>query len=892
MQNLYNTIEQLTAPVLSPIASTRLLNDFAAELGWKPSDHLDVPNVRGIANAHLVVEHGLENAAVITFLQSSWQTLELSARKSLLNISYNNLVDWHIQVQSDKVLFVFNRTDPPTVVESRLISRDNYDILRSEAFEQISGKRPNPNVPALDDALIKTISLWKRNLAAEMGEISQSASNDAYSALFNAIIFTRAVEDNYRRTYPLYYTQPRLTTQTLLESWNEPEGSIRPLRVALLSILKNLIGGAIPDYLLDGNKLSIFDDLPGATVHALLTDFYRNKYAPYYTYDFSLISKHALSRIYEQYVSILRLEEPDQPTLLLFSKLPEEKWEKSFGSIYTPQYIARFFARYLREQMPPLAYKRIRAVDPACGSGIFLRTLLELKCDPIQDGITTEIIDKAFETVLGLDIDSNAAQATILSLSLLHLVLTDDLPKTLNIVASEAIEYYQNNPQLKGTFDAVIANPPYVSLTALNSAMRQRILDFMGKYASGRIDTYLAFLLLGLELLKPGGYGMFVIPHSFLLSENAYKIRKLLFERSWIRCLADLSAIRVFEDSGSYVILLIFQKKIDAEHKAPPSLIIKCQDMVGIALQDALAGIQKETKYHSIYEVDRTAFGKDEWIILPPTESSIMRKFEGLPTLENFLDIRVGFISGADDIFIIPVEKLPRGEEVLFVPFLPDREMKLYTVPEKTAYYFFSSFIDGRKIEEEELKNNFPKTWEYLMSHKQRLQSRPPVLKGTLAWWQPERPRRPEDMMRGKIISPHLVIVPRFSLDREGKYAVSRAPYLYPKARFKDTGAEDDLLCFFLAVLNSSTCYWYISKYSHKYRAGYTMLEPKTLKLTPVPDPFQVDPALMRHLLSLVDKRLSALGAMAIELEKQLDRLIADLYGLSTIERNALGMEE
>src|SRR5437879_3667058 len=127
MLNLYNTIEQLTSPTFSSRASTRLLNDFASELGWKPSDHLDVPDLRDIANAHLVVEHGLENAAVITFLQNSWQNLDFSERKMLLNISYNNLVDWHIQVQSDKVVFIFNRTDPPTVVADCPISRNGYD---------------------------------------------------------------------------------------------------------------------------------------------------------------------------------------------------------------------------------------------------------------------------------------------------------------------------------------------------------------------------------------------------------------------------------------------------------------------------------------------------------------------------------------------------------------------------------------------------------------------------------------------------------------------------------------------------------------------------------------------------------------------------------------------
>lgn len=249
----------------------------------------------------------------------------------------------------------------------------------------------------------------------------------------------------------------------------------------------------------------------------------------------------------------------------------------------------------------------------------------------MQEGITTGIIDTAFRNILGLDIDGNAVQATVLSLSLLHLVLTDALPKQLNIVSSEAIEYYQNHPELKGAFDAVIANPPYVSLGTQSPAMRQIITEFMAGDASGRIDAYLAFLRIGLDLLKPGGYGLFVIPHSFLLSKAASNMRKRLFETSWIRCLADLSEIPVFKDSGAYVILLVFQKKLHPEHYAPPALIIKCKDFVGHALQDALTGIGTETNFYSIYEEKQIAFGKDDWIILPPTETSIMSKFEVRP---------------------------------------------------------------------------------------------------------------------------------------------------------------------------------------------------------------------------------------------------------------------
>ena len=70
------------------------------------------------------------------------------------------------------------------------------------------------------------------------------------------------------------------------------------------------------------------------------------------------------------------------------------------------------------------------------------------------------------------------------------------------------------------------------------------------------------------------------------------------------------------------------------------------------------------------------------------------------------------------------------------------------------------------------------------------------------------------------------------------------------------------------------------------------MLEPKTLKGTPTPDPTQVPPETMWRLLRLVDKRIVASESVALDIEREIDVLVADLYELSSKERRILGMEE
>lgn len=510
-----------------------------------------------------------------------------------------------------------------------------------------------------------------------------------------------------------------------------------------------------------------------------------------------------------------------------------------------------------------------------------------MQCDPIQEGITTELIETAFSNVLGLDIDPNATQAASLSLSLLHLVLTNRLPQNLNIHAAETIEYFQSHQDLKQKWDVVLANPPFIPIEQQPEGMRQRLVEFMDVDASGRIDTSLAFLKLAVEALKPDGYGLFVLPYAFLLGNHAHGMRKLLCKMCWIRCLVDLSAVRVFEGSSVYVILLIFQKKNEAAGVAPPALIVKCQDLVSQALQDVVEERLSEGALYSLYNVSQDAFENESWITSPPALMSVTRKLQELPRIEKFMHIRQGFVTGADPIFTVSADKMKDLNAEMFVPYLSDREMQPFTVPSKSARYVFYPFVEGSKISEEELREKYKKTWAYLENHQEALGKRQSVIKGRFPWWQPEGARLPKHLMRSKIITPHIVLTPRFALDVEGSYAVSHAPLLYPK----QVEIEGDLLRFFVAVLNSTVCFRYISDNAHKYRSGYSVLEVATLRKTPVPDPITVPDPTMRHLLGLVDERMKASGSEIIEVEKQIDGIVLELYGLSLVEREALGLE-
>jgi type I restriction-modification system DNA methylase subunit len=193
--------------------------------------------------------------------------------------------------------------------------------------------------------------------------------------------------------------------------------------------------------------------------------------------------------------------------------MPAEEAPVRTGAVYTPQFIAGFFARFIRENTTPKRFRLMRTIDPACGSGIFLRTLLELQCDPLVPGTTKATIETAFRNAEGIDKDPNACEATRLSLALLHLIASDSLPRAvdLRVFNRDAISAALSNEIDRGHFGAVLANPPYIKLEHLGEADRATYRAYLVGKETGRFDAYVAMAHLCLELCEPGGFVCLVL---------------------------------------------------------------------------------------------------------------------------------------------------------------------------------------------------------------------------------------------------------------------------------------------------------------------------------------------------------------------------------------------
>ncbi len=857
MTSTPDLLNRLSDPSTSWDNRKGFADSFARQFGWQPGNLLDAPSA--LPATTLIMEDGIEHAAALSFFPASIQTGQVTEdrQRDTLALSFNSLIDWHLFIDTDSVHYYYNRQSSPASINIATFGPHDYSPLHRSAFDAETKNTPSPAFPALDDLLLDTISTWRDILALELGS---STTTPAISSLMNALILTRAVEDHYERAD----TSP--SAPTLRETVTS---STTPLSRAINQSLLGRLGQEQPE-LIDQSALRTFDTLPVTTRSKLVDAFYGHSAIPY-EYDFSIISEHALSKIYERYVALLQNE--DSVQLSMFPRSDRLTINKLLGSIYTPPYIATFFARYLSLQSGPHRFLTSTVSDPACGSGVFLRAVMEEKLRTNASmGSPLEPSD-ILSSLKGFDVDSNAAAAARLSLALLYLTATGKLPGAVQVEARDSLDIER---PFAGDYASIMANPPFLRTENQKTALREAILHHVGFAVKGKADSYLAFLALSIAALRPGGFGFFVIPHPLLTSDNLRKMRTWIRDQAWIRLLVDLSAVRVF-DAQVYVALLIVQKKSGTLPAPPPLDLVRCEADVPDALKDVLDGTRRRTPSYVVHRQTQDALDAPTWTVRGPEESELMRALESLQILDDFAIVRQGVISGANPAFVINSADLPNGEQRVYRPLLRDRTVQRFTVPTSPDQYVFYPYFDGRVPGQEELATDFPETWRRLSEHRELLVSRS-AHTGQNDWWLPTRMRRPEEVLNPKIVAPRVFLLPRFAVDLLGSWVPSHAPFI----RTRHADSDEDLMLYMAAILNSSVSAWFIDQNARKFARGFNELSVSLLKRIPVPNPIDLPGEHMRVIVESVKAIILDSSVDTLSAELELDDLLLDVvYRLS-----------
>jgi type I restriction-modification system DNA methylase subunit len=467
------------------------------------------------------------------FYLNGWPKFYLEAKKLSANLhdekfaqqattySWNKGIAWAVLTDFEN-LIVFNAQDIAEHLSHKLFFDTPYSEYL-ERFEQLwwlSRESIEDNVldkeaekvgkklqrVTVTDTLYKDLNKSREQLLKSFHtwnpEIDYVLLEEGVQKLLDRLIFIRVAED--RRL-----EQPTLTPMLRAHGGSSNEKFYNDLVAKFREL-----DGIYNSNLFAPHPLENWQEYDGATGDVINT---LHGESGYYEYNFEAIPADILGSVYENYLGY-KLSQSEKG----FEFSNDARKRKDHGIYYTPAYIVDYI---VSSALKPILDKcesiedvrKIKVVDPACGSGSFLIRAMEMifdwykKYNPNADEFTK--IDILLNNIYGVDLDEQAVEIARLNLLINALdsrMKLPDLSKNIKngnslINGSNEVlkkyfgaRYLDKKPfnwaeefpdvfnREKSGFDVVIGNPPYLSFSGRH---KTEISDEDKAYLEGTYET-------------------------------------------------------------------------------------------------------------------------------------------------------------------------------------------------------------------------------------------------------------------------------------------------------------------------------------------------------------------------------------------------------------------
>jgi len=208
---------------------------------------------------------------------------------------------------------------------------------------------------------------------------------------------------------------------------------------------------------------------------------------------------------------------------LAFQKFLSHHEKDRQGQFFTPEPVIDFCV----EMMHPKPNEKI--IDPACGSGGFLMSAIKYLQNNTQH---TDIENVISENIFGFDINKS-----ILRIAKMKLLLESNVKA--NVLCANSLENFEN---LNGTFDLILANPPFGAKITTSEVLSKFDLGykwtkhenkfFKTKLLQTTQNTEILFVERCLKLLKEGGRMAIVLPNGNFENPSLEYLRFYIKQKS------------------------------------------------------------------------------------------------------------------------------------------------------------------------------------------------------------------------------------------------------------------------------------------------------------------------------------------------------------------------
>jgi len=408
-----------------------------------------------------------------------------------------------------------------------------------------------------------------------------------------------------------------------------------------------------------------------------------------------------------------------------------------------------------------------------------------------------------------------------------------------------------------GGFDIQVANPPYVRHEKIQ-AIKPQLKQIYPEIYNGTSDLYCYFYARSLQLLKPGGMLAFISPNKWFRANYGEKLRQHIANTAQIHSITDFGELPVFKSAATFPMIFICSR---ASTSITDTIFTQVKSLAH--------------PYPNVSEIIRqngrilpsTAISGGNWLLTDSVTANRIEQMESVGiALSQYVDGKIyyGIKTGFNQAFIIDGETRDKlifadsANEEMIKPLVTGDEIRQWRIGDKGKWLIVTkSGIDITK---------YPLILNHLQKWQPQLEQRSD--KGE-HWWELRACAYYAALDRAKIIFPDIAKESRFTLDPDGKYLGNTA-YFIP---------TDDL--YLLGVLNSSSvwsfCQEKCSVIGDAGNNGRLRLFKQFVETIPIPPAGKAE---RKAVSKLVQKCLTAKGVGCERWNRQIDLLVAKLYGV------------
>lgn len=509
---------------------------------------------------------------------------------------------------------------------------------------------------------------------------------------------------------------------------------------------------------------------------------------------------------------------------------------------FTPTSVVRTIVEESINNFSFTGKREITVLDPACGSGEFLKEFVrQVKLKGFKGNIN----------LIGWDISETA-------IDMANFIINYEVKPYKDSVT---VKLEQKNALAEGknwklSADFVLMNPPFISLELMDAELKENVSSILGELNNKRPNTAGAFLWNATQCLKDGGVIGCVLPTSIFENETYIPLREEIKKIIDVKIVGRLGSHTLF--SETLVDTAIFLGVVKKEKTQNP--LVFWSDYKTESASASLRELRKISTQSISEEINEIGYSlyhnptlikSESWMPIPHNSYELLNRYKNFTKVKDVFDIYQGARTGLNSAFVVPKEfyiTLSNKEKKYFRPAVTNDSIVNCVLNDSYYVFYPQSEQLPEIISDKDLSKIVPVFYKnYLLPNYKKLVNR----KGIKEWWNLTRPRNWQKPFVSKIVSKEFGKAGDFAFDKDGIFVAERSHAWFPKKDY----VLWDLGYAYVCVLSMPIINDFLTGLSKQLGGGnWWYLSSKYLNDMPLPNLFDAkkyNQAILNELIAL-----------------------------------------